>query len=56
VIPQPSSYSASIALVAARSEMEVLDHRFLYFVAAEDLRGKVLYLCHDDNYGLVELA
>ncbi len=56
VVPEPSRYSEPIALVAARSEMDALDHRFVYFIAAEELRGKVLYLRHDGNYGLVELA
>jgi hypothetical protein len=44
-----------IALVDARSEMEVLNHRFVYFIASEVRRGKVLYLRHDGDYGLVEL-
>jgi hypothetical protein len=34
--------------------MDVLNHRFLYFVDAADGRGKVLYLRHDGDYGLVE--
>jgi hypothetical protein len=32
----------------------VLNHRFLYFIDAGDGRGKVLYLRHDGDYGLVE--
>jgi len=36
--------------------MDELNHRFLYFVDAYDGRGKVLYLRHDGDYGLVEPA
>ena len=38
----------------ARQEMDLLDHRFLYFIDADDGRGKVLYLRYDGDYGLVE--
>ncbi len=55
IIPEPSRYPEPISLADARSEMDVLNHRFLYFIAAEDQHGKVLYLRHDGNYGLVEL-
>jgi hypothetical protein len=34
--------------------MDVLNHRFLYFIDTADGRGKVLYLRHDGDYGLVE--
>ena len=34
-----------------RTEMDLLNHRFLYFIDAEDGRGKVLYLRHDGDYG-----
>jgi hypothetical protein len=34
--------------------MDWLNHRFLYFVDAEDGRGRVLYLRHDGDYGLVQ--
>jgi ribosome-associated translation inhibitor RaiA len=54
VVPQPSRYSEPITLDTARSEMDVLNHRFLYFVDAADGRGKVLYLRHDGDYGLIE--
>ncbi|MDT4935327.1 MAG: Sigma 54 modulation/S30EA ribosomal protein terminus [Pseudonocardiales bacterium] len=33
--------------------MDWLNHRFLYFIDAADGRGKVLYLRHDGDYGLV---
>lgn len=55
VVPEPSRYSEPISLADARSEMDVLDHRFVYFIAIEDQHGKVLYLRYDGDYGLVEL-
>jgi hypothetical protein len=54
VVPKPSRYPGPITLSAARIEMDFLDHRFLYFVDAKDRRGKVIYLRHDGDYGLVE--
>jgi ribosome-associated translation inhibitor RaiA len=53
VVPEPSHYEEPIPLERARGEMDVLDHRFLYFVDAADGRGKVIYLRHDGDYGLV---
>jgi len=53
VVPEPSRYSEPLSLEAARTEMDVLSHRFLYFKDA-DGRGRVLYLRHDGDYGLVE--
>jgi ribosome-associated translation inhibitor RaiA len=54
IVAEPSRYSSPMTLDAARAEMDVLNHRFLYFIDAEDGRGKVLYLRHDGDYGLVE--
>ncbi|WP_027006196.1 sigma 54 modulation/S30EA ribosomal C-terminal domain-containing protein [Conexibacter woesei] len=54
VVPEPSRYSEPLPLAVARSEMDVLDHRFLYFIDEDDGRGKVLYLRYDGDYGLVE--
>jgi hypothetical protein len=54
VTPEPSRYPEPIPLSKARDEMDVLDHRFLYFIDAADGRGKVLYMRHDGDYGLVE--
>ncbi|MEA2396449.1 MAG: hypothetical protein QOK25_5 [Thermoleophilaceae bacterium] len=54
VVPEPSRYSAPLPLSTARTEMDELDHRFLYFIDADDGRGKILYLRHDGDYGLVE--
>ena len=56
VMPEPSRYPGPLALSAARVEMDFLDHRFLYFLDAEDERGKIIYLRHDGDYGLVEPA
>jgi sigma 54 modulation/S30EA-like ribosomal protein len=54
VAPEPSRYSEPIPLDVARSEMDVVEHRFVYFIDAADGRGKVIYLRHDGDYGLVE--
>jgi ribosome-associated translation inhibitor RaiA len=54
VVPKPSRYPEPISLSAARTEMDFLDHRFLYFIDAAHGRGKVIYLRHDGDYGLVE--
>jgi ribosome-associated translation inhibitor RaiA len=54
VVPEPSRYPEAIRLSEARAEMDVLGHRFLYFIDSADGRGKVLYLRHDGDYGLVE--
>ena len=54
VVPEASRYAQPIPLAKARDEMDVLNHRFLYFIDAADGRGKVLYLRHDGDYGLVE--
>jgi ribosome-associated translation inhibitor RaiA len=54
VVPERSRYSEPLALATARAEMDMLNHRFLYFIDADDGRGKALYLRHDGDYGLVE--
>jgi hypothetical protein len=54
VVTETSRYSDPLPLDRARAEMDVLDHRWLYFIDAADGRGKVLYLRHDGDYGLVE--
>jgi ribosome-associated translation inhibitor RaiA len=54
VVPEPSRYSEALTLEQARREMDVLNHRFLYFIDAADMRGKVIYLRHDGDYGLVQ--
>jgi ribosome-associated translation inhibitor RaiA len=54
VAPEPSRYSEPISLDTARAEMDVVVHRFVYFLDADDGRGKVLYMRQDGDYGLVE--
>jgi ribosome-associated translation inhibitor RaiA len=54
VEPEPSRYPAPIKFDDARADMDELDLRFLYFVDLDDGRGKVLYLRHDGDYGVVE--
>jgi ribosome-associated translation inhibitor RaiA len=54
VVGMPSRYTEPLTLAAARSEMDMLDHRFLYYIDAGDGRGRVLYLRTDGDYGLVE--
>jgi ribosome-associated translation inhibitor RaiA len=54
VVPMRSRYDEPLTLALARSEMDMLNHRFLYFMDAEDDRGKVLYLRADGDYGLVD--
>jgi ribosome-associated translation inhibitor RaiA len=54
VVPKASRYTEPLTLAAARSEMDLLDHRFLYYLDADDGRGRVLYLRTDGDYGLVE--
>jgi ribosome-associated translation inhibitor RaiA len=54
VVPEPSRYAEPLPFAVARAEMDALAHRFLYFIDADDGRGKVLYLRYDGDYGLVE--
>jgi len=58
--PPPPSYpvrGVSFKPPEAREEMDLVDHRFLYFGDADDGgRGKVLYLRRDGDYGLVVAA
>jgi ribosome-associated translation inhibitor RaiA len=54
VVAEPSRYGDPLTLARARAEMDLLNHRFLYFTDGDDGRGKVLYLRRDGDYGLVE--
>jgi ribosome-associated translation inhibitor RaiA len=54
VVPKPSRYPRPITLDQAREEIDLRGDRWLYFIDAGDERGKVLYLRHDGDYGLVE--
>jgi ribosome-associated translation inhibitor RaiA len=53
VVLEVSRYSAPLELADAISEMDTLNHRFLYFTEASG-RGRVLYLRYDGHYGLIE--
>jgi ribosome-associated translation inhibitor RaiA len=55
-VSEPTRYSEPLTVDRARAEMDMVNHRFLYFVDGDDGRGKVLYLRHDGDYGLVEPA
>lgn len=54
VVPEPSEHPDPLSLDTAQSELEAGVHRWLYFIDAADGRGKVLYLRHDGDLGLVE--
>jgi ribosome-associated translation inhibitor RaiA len=54
VAPEPNRYAGPLTVDDARNEMDILNHRFVYFIDAADNRGKVIYLRHDGDYGLVE--
>jgi ribosome-associated translation inhibitor RaiA len=56
VVATPSRYDAPLPLSAARAEMDLVAHRFMYFADADDGHDKVLYLRRDGDYGLVEAA
>jgi ribosome-associated translation inhibitor RaiA len=53
VVAEPSRYSEPQTLEAVRAEMDLVNHRFLYFIDAADERGKVIYLRYDGDFGLV---
>jgi hypothetical protein len=38
------------------AEMNVLNHRFMYFTNAASDRGNVIYMRYDGHYGLIEPA
>jgi len=54
VVAEPSRYSEPLTLEQARAEMDIVNHRFLCYIDGADGRGRVLYLRHDGDYGLVE--
>jgi ribosome-associated translation inhibitor RaiA len=53
-VREVSRYSEPLDLPTAIAEMDVLNHRFLYFTDAASGRGCVLYLRYDGHYGLIE--
>jgi hypothetical protein len=57
VVAASSRYDAPMPLSAACAEMDLVNHRFMYFADADDDgHGKVIYLRRDGDYGLVEAA
>jgi ribosome-associated translation inhibitor RaiA len=56
VLREPSRYSGPLTLAEAVSQMDELNHRFLFFTDAATGRGAVLYLRYDGHYGLIEPA
>ena len=53
-IREQSRFSAPIDLATALSEMNALDHRFLFFENTTTGRGNVIYRRYDGHYGLIE--
>jgi ribosome-associated translation inhibitor RaiA len=51
-----SRFSEPIDVDTARAEMDVLSHRFLFFVNRASGRGNVIYLRYDGHYGVLEPA
>ena len=54
VIREQSRFSEPIALEDAVSEMDQLNHRFMFFNDASTGQGAVIYLRRDGHYGLIE--
>lgn len=56
IIRERSHHPTPLALDDAVSQMDELNHRFMFFTDAEAGRGAVLYLRYDGHYGLIEPA
>lgn len=56
IVHEESRVDGPTALADAVAEMNVLNHRFLYFTNAETGRGNVIYVRYDGHYGLIEPA
>jgi hypothetical protein len=54
VIAKPSRYPEPVSLERVHDELAVLGAGFICFIDERDGRGKVLYVRHDGDYGLVE--
>jgi hypothetical protein len=54
IVVEASRYSGAVAVADAISEMDALNHRFLYFTEPAGGRGRVLYLRYDGHYGMIE--
>jgi ribosomal subunit interface protein len=55
-VRERSRFSSPIDLQAAVSEMNAVNHRFLFFEDAATGRGDVIYRRYDGHYGLIEPA
>lgn len=53
-VREPSRFSSPIDLETAVAEMNVVNHRFLFFENADTGRGNVIYRRYDGHYGLIE--
>lgn len=51
---ETSRYSESLTLEDAVSEMDELNHRFMFFIDAATNQAAILYLRYDGHYGLIE--
>lgn len=51
---ETSRYSSALTLEDAVSEMDELNHRFMFFTDAATDRAAVIYLRYDGHYGLIE--
>ncbi len=56
ILLEESRMDGPQALEDAVAEMNVLNHRFLYFTNADSGRGNVIYVRYDGHYGLIEPA
>lgn len=56
LVAEPNRFSEPIALQNAIEEMDVVDHRFLYFVDRDSKRGNVIYRRYDGHYAVIEEA
>jgi ribosomal subunit interface protein len=56
IVHEESRMSGPTRLEDAVAEMNVLNHRFMYFTDAASGRGNVIYMRYDGHYGLIEPA
>lgn len=56
LVHERSRLAGPIELDAAISEMNLLSHRFMFFLDASTGRGNVIYMRCDGHYGLIEPA
>lgn len=56
LVEEPDRFSEPVALHRAITEMDAVDHHFLYFVDRDSGRGSIIYRRYDGHYGVVEAA